>query len=46
MSVFSVCDSMSNFDFPPALPPSDMLYDIMDTIEGMSFSLKHDQDGE
>ncbi|XP_033633555.1 pentatricopeptide repeat domain-containing protein 3, mitochondrial-like [Asterias rubens] len=30
--------------YKDSLPPSDMLYDIMDTIEGMSFSLKHDQD--
>ena len=23
-----------------------MLYDIMDTIEGMNFTLRHEQDGE
>ncbi|XP_038046398.1 pentatricopeptide repeat domain-containing protein 3, mitochondrial-like isoform X2 [Patiria miniata] len=30
--------------YKDSLPPSDVLYDIMDTVEGMSFSLRHEQD--
>ncbi|XP_022080697.1 pentatricopeptide repeat domain-containing protein 3, mitochondrial-like [Acanthaster planci] len=30
--------------YKDSLPPSDVLYDIMDTIDGTSFSLRHEQD--